>query len=68
MKYLVSISRTVSETKQYEVEAENGFQAADKAAQQAANDSFNNPGSPDYQCEGVIELPPAKHIQINFKL
>lgn len=55
MKFKVGIVRTVSQTKEFVVEVEDGLsgsiaelQALSKAHEAAANTDFNNPGGAEY--------------------
>lgn len=48
-EYEVEVTRTASETKMYRVTADTLEKAKDAAVSAACNDSFNNPGCPEYE-------------------
>lgn len=63
MTVKVSVTRSVSETKDFEVEvAGDAFtataqaEALSKAFELAANTNFNNPGSPEYDVNYMEEI------------
>lgn len=57
MKYTIAVSRTVTVTNTYEVEAENICEAERLAEEQAYNDVFDYSGiEGEYTCEDVSEI------------